>query len=107
VNPERRSRRAKRDEALRDHIDRVWKANFRVYGVRKVWRQLRREQVDVARCTVARLMRQMGVAGAVRGKPASDAGFRWVGECTTSTCRACRGSSRRRLLLPHRPCSYR
>jgi len=68
ANPEQRSRRAKRDEVLREHIDRVWNANFRVYGVRKVWRQLRREQVDVARCTVARLMRQMGVAGAVRGR---------------------------------------
>ena len=47
---------------------RVWKDNFEVYGVRKVWRQLRREGTDVARCTVARLMAQMGLKGAVRGK---------------------------------------
>ena len=44
TNPERRSQRAKRDEALREHVDRVWNANFRVYGVRKVWRQLRRDK---------------------------------------------------------------
>ena len=48
---------------------RVFEANFRVYGVRKVWRQLRREGFDVARCTVARLMRTMGLAGVIRGKP--------------------------------------
>ncbi len=48
---------------------RVFEANFRVYGVRKVWRQLRREGFDVARCTVARLMRAMGLAGVIRGKP--------------------------------------
>ena len=43
--------------------------NFRAYGVRKVWRQLRREGFDVARCTVARLMRALGLQGAIRGKP--------------------------------------
>jgi transposase InsO family protein len=43
--------------------------NFRVYGVRKVWRQLEREGFDVARCTVARLMRSMGLQGVIRGKP--------------------------------------
>ena len=48
----------------------MFDANFRVYGVRKVWRQLRREGFDVARCTVARLMNSMGLAGAVRGKTA-------------------------------------
>jgi len=47
----------------------VFELNFRVYGVRKVWRQLRREGFDVARCTVARLMRAMGLAGVIRGKP--------------------------------------
>jgi transposase InsO family protein len=47
----------------------VWEENFRVYGVRKVWRQLGREGIVVARCTVARLMRAMGLQGAVRGKP--------------------------------------
>ena len=49
-------------------IQRVWKDNFRVYGARKVWRQLRREGEDVARCTVERLMRGMGLQGVVRGK---------------------------------------
>ena len=50
-------------------VRRVFDANFRVYGVRKVWRQLRREGFDVARCTVSRLMRRMGLEGAIRGKP--------------------------------------
>jgi transposase InsO family protein len=49
-------------------IQRVWDENFQVYGVQKVWRQLRREGIDVARCTVARLMRRMGLKGATRGK---------------------------------------
>src|ERR687891_718455 len=48
---------------------RVWEENFQVYGVRKVWRQLGREGIEVARCTVARLMREMGLKGVVRGKP--------------------------------------
>jgi transposase InsO family protein len=60
--------RVRRDAVLKAHIRRVWDANFQVYGVRKVWRQLGREGVDVARCTVARLMREMGLQGAVRGK---------------------------------------
>jgi len=55
---------------LRGRIQRVFDDNFQVYGVRKVWRQLKREGEDVARCTVARLMRAMGLQGAVRGKPA-------------------------------------
>ena len=58
----------RRDVALRGEIRRVWEENFGVYGVRKVWRQLGREGVSVARCTVARLMRQMGLQGIVRGK---------------------------------------
>ena len=57
-----------RDGGLREHIRRVWEENFQVYGVRKVWRQLGREGIEVARCTVARLMREMGLKGAVRGK---------------------------------------
>ena len=57
-----------RDAALRGEIRRVWEENFQVYGVRKVWRQLGREGIGVARCTVARLMRQMGLKGIVRGK---------------------------------------
>ena len=60
--------RVRRDAALRGEIRRVWEENFGVYGVRKVWRQLGREGVTVARCTVARLMRQMGLKGIVRGK---------------------------------------
>lgn len=67
-NPDRQPARAQRDARLRDDIARVWRAHFQVYGVRKVWRQLTREGVAVARCTVARLMRQLGLAGAVRGR---------------------------------------
>ena len=69
ADPEKQSFRAKRDAVLLPEIDRVFKENFRVYGVRKVWRQLRRERFDVARCTVARLMRMMGLEGVIRGKP--------------------------------------
>jgi transposase InsO family protein len=67
-DPERRSNRAKRDEELKPEIQRVWEENFRVYGVRKVWRQLNRESIKVPRCTVARLMRDLGLQGAVRGR---------------------------------------
>jgi transposase InsO family protein len=67
--PARRSERARRDEMLKGEVQRVFEENFRVYGVRKVWRQLGREGIAVARCTVARLMRTMGLQGAVRGKP--------------------------------------
>jgi transposase InsO family protein len=67
-DPDRRPERAKRDETLRDEIRRVWDENFAVYGAEKVWRQLRREGVDVARCTVERLMRVSGLRGAVRGR---------------------------------------
>src|SRR5690625_4062155 len=62
-----RSARAPREEVLREEIRRVWKENFQVYGARKVWRQLNREGTRVARCTVERLMRELGLAGAVRG----------------------------------------
>ncbi len=62
------SARASRDEELRREIQRVYDANYRVYGPRKVWRQLRREGFAVARCTVGRLMRKMSLQGAVRGK---------------------------------------
>jgi putative transposase len=68
VDPTRRSARAQRDDRLRVEIQRVWDANHQVYGPRKVWRQLRREGHRVARCTVRRLMRAMGLAGAVRGR---------------------------------------
>jgi transposase InsO family protein len=60
--------RVRRDAELRRHIRRVWDENFQVYGVRKIWRQLGREGVAIARCTVARLMREMGLKGAVRGR---------------------------------------
>lgn len=67
--PSRLPARAQRDAALQVEIRRVFEENLDVYGVRKVWRQLRREGVSVARCTVARLMRGMGLAGVIRGKP--------------------------------------
>ena len=69
VDPSQLSARAKRDEALKSEVRRVFEENFRVYGVRKVWRQLQREGFDVARCTVARLMKVMGLEGIIRGKP--------------------------------------
>ena len=69
ADPERLSDRAKRDAELCLEIQRVFEANWRVYGGRKVWRQLGRKGVDVARCTVARLMKDMGLQGAIRGKP--------------------------------------
>ena len=63
--PERCPARARRDTELRSQIRRVWESNFGVYGVRKIWRQLQREGVAVARCTVERLMRQEGLKGLV------------------------------------------
>ena len=69
ADPARLSTRARRDDALKPEVQRVFEENFRVYGVRKVWRQLAREGIVAARCTVARLMRAMGLQGAVRGKP--------------------------------------
>ncbi|GFM59945.1 hypothetical protein PSCICG_11050 [Pseudomonas cichorii] len=64
----RRSARAIRDEALAVQIHRVWQENYEVYGARKVWRQMHREHQAVARCTVERLMREMGLCGVPRGK---------------------------------------
>jgi transposase InsO family protein len=69
ANPERLSVWAKRDTALKPEIARVFAENFGVYGVRKVWRQLRREGFTVARCTVERLMAELGLQGVIRGKP--------------------------------------
>ena len=66
---DRLSVRARRDVGLKIEIGRVFDANYRVYGVRKVWRQLQREGFEVARCTVARLMKTMGLQGVIRGKP--------------------------------------
>ena len=68
TDPTRRSARAQRDDQLRVEIQRVYDEHQQVYGPRKVWKQLRRDGVCVARCTVARLMRAMGLAGAVRGR---------------------------------------
>jgi putative transposase len=68
LDPRRRSERAKRDDQLGFEIERVWKQNLSVYGAEKVWRQLRRESFGLARCTVERLMRAMGLRGAVRGR---------------------------------------
>lgn len=68
-DPSRLSARAQRDEALRPEVMRVFAENFSVYGVRKVWRQMQREGFDVARCTVQRLMRELGLQGVIRGKP--------------------------------------
>ncbi|WNE43299.1 IS3 family transposase [Shigella flexneri] len=67
-HPDKRSARAQRDDWLKKEIQRVYDGNHQVYGVRKVWRQLLREGIRVARCTVARLMAVMGLAGVLRGK---------------------------------------
>jgi putative transposase len=68
ADPEKLSDRAKRDAALKPEIARVFADNFAVYGARKVWRQLKRGGHDVARCTVERLMKEMGLQGVIRGK---------------------------------------
>ena len=69
ADPNLRSERARRDAELIPEVQRVYRENFEVYGVRKVWRQLRRERCDVARCTVERLMKRLGLRGVIRGKP--------------------------------------
>jgi putative transposase len=68
ADPARLPERARRDAVLCEEIERVWRENRRLYGARKVWRQLLREGIEVARCTVERLMSRLGVAGAVRGR---------------------------------------
>jgi len=68
ADPAGLSDRARRDEALRPEIFRVFAENWRIYGVRKIWRQLSREGFGVARCTVARLRKGMGIQGVTRGK---------------------------------------
>jgi putative transposase len=67
-DPSRVPARVRRDTVLSPEIERVWQENRRVYGARKVWRQLNREDVAVARCTVERLMRSLGICGVVRGR---------------------------------------
>ncbi|SES47422.1 HTH-like domain-containing protein [Rhizobium sp. NFR03] len=69
LDVDRLSVRARSDIGLKIEIRRVFEQNFRVYGVRKVWRRLQREGVDAARCTVARPMRAMSLQGVIRGKP--------------------------------------
>lgn len=68
ANPSRLSARAKRDEELKPEIERVFEENRGVYGVWKVWHQMRREGFDIVRCTVARLMKNIGIEGVVRDK---------------------------------------
>jgi len=68
ADPSRRPRRLQRDDALCPEIERVWRENRCAYGARKIWRQLHREDIDVARCTVERLMRKIGISGVVRGR---------------------------------------
>ena len=68
ANPDLLSDRAKRDEDLKPEIERVFEENLSVYGVRKIWHQMRREGFDIARCTVARLMKDIGIEGVIRGK---------------------------------------
>ena len=67
-DPDRRSDRAKRDAVLKPEIQRVFEQNFRVYGARKIWKQLNRESIPVARCTTERLTAALGIYGATRGK---------------------------------------
>ena len=67
-DPRRQPARVQREARLRPEIQRVWQANRRVYGAKKVWKQLNRESIPVARCTVARLMRDLGLRGVVRGR---------------------------------------
>ena len=69
IDPGKQSARAKRDLELKPQIERVFGENFEVHGARKVWRQMLREEFDVARCTVERLMANLGLQGVIRGKP--------------------------------------
>jgi len=69
-DPSRLPERARRDAVLCEEIERVWRENRRVYGAPKMWRQLHREGIEVARCAVERLMRRLGLSGAVRGRKA-------------------------------------
>jgi len=68
ADPSRRSARAMQGDVLKAIIRRIWEENHRVYGPRKVWKQMGREGLREARCRVRRLMREMGLAGAVRGR---------------------------------------
>ena len=111
-DPSRLPARVQRDAQLTGSIRRIWDENFRVYGARKVWRQLHREGIPVARCTVERLMHQHGLCGVVRGRKkrttfpadiaerpldrvkrqfvASRPNQLWIADFTYSTPRRCR-----------------
>ena len=67
-SPALRCQRVQRDGVLSPHIERVWQANMRVYGADKVWKRLNREGISIARCTVERLMKRLGLQGVRRGK---------------------------------------
>jgi putative transposase len=67
-DPALRCARARRDESLIPDIERIWQVNLQVYGADKVWKQMNREGVEVARCTVERLMQRLGLRGVIRGK---------------------------------------
>jgi len=67
-DPDKASDRAKRDAELRPEMKRVWEENLEVYGARKLWHAMKREKFDIARCTVERLMRDIGIKGVRRGK---------------------------------------
>jgi putative transposase len=95
-SPETRSKRAQRDAVLQADIQRVHAEHFGVYGVRKVWHQLLREGLRVARCTVARIMRKMGLKGVVRGE-------RWVKTTESSDAESLPGDRVRRQFIAHRP----
>ena len=91
ADPAKASSRARRDVGLRAEIRRVFEANFGVYGVRKVWRQLSREGVSVARCTVARLIRSLCLREPFRPVfPGQNAFSHWQ---TVSIARACPGAA--------------
>jgi putative transposase len=92
--------RTRRDAELRTLIIQAYEANYRVYGARKIWRHLNRQEVTVARCTVERLMRDLGITGAVRGKPSRRVSC--LGVCGGSP-RACPGSGRNRVVAQRAP----
>ena len=99
ANPDLMSDRAKRDVTMKPEIERVWEQNYKVYGVRKVWHQMRREGFDVARCTVARLMKDMGLEGIIRGKKARTTSH--ISEILSSPDRALRANVSRAQTLLH------
>ena len=94
ADPEKRPVRARRDEHLRREVHRVWQENREVYGVRKIWRQLNREGIRVARCTVARLMRELGI-GSVAWFGAAGAGRRFHPRSVRTPRISCNVTSRR------------